>query len=83
MDPRVTEFQCIMPMANMSSVLRHGILSFEHAKKIEHESVALEEAQEKRDARQVPGGLMLHHYLLKPCSKHSSETSSAAKRRRW
>lgn len=57
MDPRVTEFQCIMPMANMLSVLRHGILSFERAKKIEHESVALEEAQEKR-------------MLLKPCSKH-------------
>jgi hypothetical protein len=25
MDPRVTEFQCIMPMANVPSVLRHGI----------------------------------------------------------
>lgn len=62
MDPRVTEFQCIMPMTNMPSVLKHGILSFERAKKIEHESVALEEAQEKRDARQVPGGLMLHQY---------------------
>lgn len=62
MDPRVTEFQCIMPMANVPSVLQHGILSFERAARIEHHSVALEEAQEKRDARQVPGGLMLHQY---------------------
>lgn len=62
MDPRVTEFQCIMPMANIPSVLQHGILSFERAAKIEHQSVALTEAQEKRDARQVPGGLMLHQY---------------------
>ena len=62
MDPRVTEFQCIMPMANMPSVLKHGILSFEMALKIEHQSVALEEAQEKRDAKNVPGGLLLHQY---------------------
>ena len=62
MDPRVTEFQCIMPMANMPSVLEHGILSFERAKEFQHESVALDEAQEKRDVRQVPGGLMLHRY---------------------
>jgi hypothetical protein len=62
MDPRVTEFQCIMPMENIPSVLKHGILSFEAASRIEHHSVALEDAQEKRDAKQVPGGLRLHQY---------------------
>ncbi len=62
MDPRVTEFQCIMPMANIPSVLQHGILSFDRAVKIEHQSVALEEAQLKRDSKQVPGGLLLHQY---------------------
>lgn len=62
MDPRVTEFQCIMPMENIPSVLKHGILSFERASKIAHQSVALEEAQEKRDAKNVPGGLLLHQY---------------------
>lgn len=62
MDPRVTELQCIMPIINVPSVLRHGILSFEAASKIEHRSVALEEAQEKRDGKSVPGGLPLHQY---------------------
>jgi len=62
MDPRVTELQCIMPMANIRSVLKHGIFSHEAASRMEHESVALEDAQEKRDVRQVPGGLMLHQY---------------------
>lgn len=31
MDPRVTEFQCIMPLKNILSVLQHGILSRERA----------------------------------------------------
>ncbi len=51
-----------MPMANVPSVLKHGILSFEAASQIKHESVALEEAQTKRDAKDIPGGLGLHQY---------------------
>jgi len=62
MDPRVTEFQCIMPMDNIPSVLTHGILSFAAASRLQHTSVALEDAQEKREARQVPRGLWLHQY---------------------
>jgi hypothetical protein len=48
MDPRVAEFHNIMPLENISSVLRFGILSNEAAEKIEHRSVALPEAQAKR-----------------------------------
>lgn len=62
MDPRVTEFQCIMPMANIPSVLKHGILSYERIAKIPHESVAMQPVQDRRDAKRIPGGLMLHHY---------------------
>lgn len=62
MDRRVTEFQCIMPIANISSVLVHGILSHERASKLDHASVAMEAIQEKRDKKQVPGGLKLHQY---------------------
>lgn len=62
MDPRVTEFHCIMPLENIPSVLTHGILSNERAAKLPHRSVALAEAQEKRDVKQVPGGLKLHQY---------------------
>lgn len=62
MDPRVTEFQCIMPLENIPSVLKHGILSNERAAKLSHRSVAMAEVQERRDRKQVPGGLKLHQY---------------------
>lgn len=42
MDQRVTELHCIMPMANIGSVITHGILSYEYAVKLPHHSVALQ-----------------------------------------
>lgn len=62
MNPRVTEFQCIMPLENIPSVLKLGILSNERSAKIEHRSVAMEDVQEKREQKHVPGGLKLHQY---------------------
>ena len=62
MDPRVTELHCIMPMANVASVLIHGLLSYERAAKLPHHSVALQPAQDLRDKKHVPGGLKLHQY---------------------
>jgi ssDNA thymidine ADP-ribosyltransferase, DarT len=61
-DPRVTELHCIMPMANIPSVMDRGILSYERAAKVQHHSVALQPVQDKRDQKQVPGGLKLHQY---------------------
>jgi ssDNA thymidine ADP-ribosyltransferase, DarT len=51
-----------MPIANIGSVLARGILSYERAAKLEHHSVALQPVQDKRDQKQVPGGLKLHRY---------------------
>ena len=62
MDGRVKEFQCIMPLINLQSVLEHGILSYELAAKLRHRSVAMPEVQDRRDKRQVPRGLKLHQY---------------------
>jgi len=63
MDQRIKEFQCIMPMENIPSVLKLGILSYERAAKLrQHRSVAMPEVQEKRDRKDVPGGLKLHQY---------------------
>jgi hypothetical protein len=62
MDPRVTELHCIMPIGNASSVMQHGILSYERAAKLVHHSVAMQVVQDRRDQRQVPGGLRLHQY---------------------
>jgi hypothetical protein len=61
-DPRVTELHCIMPIENLVSVMKQGILSHEHAAKLKHHSVALQPVQDKRDKKQVPGGLKLHQY---------------------
>jgi hypothetical protein len=61
-DPRVTELHCIMPIANLGSVMTHGILSYERSAKLPHRSVALQPVQERRDKKQVPGGLKLHQY---------------------
>ena len=62
MDPRVTELHCIMPTANIASVMAHGILSYERAAKLQHRSVAMQPVQDRRDHKQVPGGLKLHQY---------------------
>ena len=60
MDPRVTELHCIMPMANIVSVMAHGILSYERTARLPHHSVAMQPVQDRRDQKQVPGGLRLH-----------------------
>ena len=62
MPQRVTEFHCIMPVANVPSVMVHGILSHERAGRLNHDSVAMEEIQDRRDRVQVPGGMRLHQY---------------------
>jgi len=62
MDPRVVELQCIMPILNLASVMTHGIVSYERAAQLPHQSVALQPVQDRRDQRRVPQGLKLHQY---------------------
>lgn len=62
MDPRVTELHSIMPIANLPSVLAHGILSYERATRLRHASVAMQPVQDRRDQKRVPQGLRLHQY---------------------
>jgi ssDNA thymidine ADP-ribosyltransferase, DarT len=62
MDARVTELHCIMPIDNVPSVVAHGILSYERAARLTHRSVAMQPVQDRRDQKQVPGGLKLHQY---------------------
>lgn len=49
-------------MDNVLSVLANGILSYESATRLAHASVAMAEVQERRDSKQIPGGLRLHQY---------------------
>lgn len=51
-----------MPTVNIGSVMTHGILSYERVAKLKHHSVAMQPVQDKRNQKQVPGGLKLHQY---------------------
>lgn len=62
MSHRVTELHCIMPLANVPSVLARGILCHDLADQVAHESVAMQEIQDVRHTKSVPGGLRLHQY---------------------
>lgn len=62
MDARVGELHCIMPIANIASVMQHGILSHERAAQLQHHSVAMQAMQDRRHLKTVPGGLRLHQY---------------------
>jgi hypothetical protein len=58
----VGEFQNITLIKHVPSILQHGIVSYAGAKKLPHESIALQAVQDERDKKQVPGGLALHEY---------------------
>jgi hypothetical protein len=46
----------------MSAPFLSTALSYERASKLAHRSVAMQPIQDKRDQKQVPGGLKLHQY---------------------
>ncbi len=52
----------ITAINNLPSIMKHGILSFEAARRVPHISVALQEVQDRRDKKTVPNGLKLHQY---------------------
>lgn len=57
------ELHYIVPIVNMPSILTYGILSHNKAKKIEHESCASQDIQDRRKRVIVPGGRPLHDYV--------------------
>lgn len=62
MPQRITELHNIMPLANMPSVLAHGILSHERAARLATADISMPDIQKRRDKVQVPRGLRLHQY---------------------
>lgn len=62
MSHRVTELHNIQAIENISSIMEHGILSYEKASQLPHISVAMNEVQNKREVVSIPGGLRLHQY---------------------
>lgn len=59
----LAELHYITPIANLASIMRHGLLSHRRAERHRHQTVALAEVQEKRAAKRVPQGRPLHEYV--------------------
>jgi hypothetical protein len=60
---QLSELHYIAPIANLGSILEHGLLSHVRAAAIGHVSVAAEEIQDRRVGKTVPGGRPLHEYV--------------------
>jgi hypothetical protein len=58
----VIELHYITAIANLPSILRHGILSHNLADKVAHDSVAMQEIQERRQDKRIPSAGYLHDY---------------------
>jgi len=56
------ELYYITLINNVASILSKGILSHTLAEKVPHGSVAMQEVQDRRRNKRVPGGRMLHEY---------------------
>jgi len=57
------ELHYITTIRNVPSIMSKGILSHKRVKKINHNSVAMEVIQERREKKVVPGGRPLHEYV--------------------
>jgi len=60
---QLEELHYITPINNIPSILQHGILSHKRAERIAHETVALQEVQERRKDKRLPTGKWLHDYV--------------------
>lgn len=58
----LNELHCIMPIKNIPSVMKAGILSHRRAAAVQHDTVADPEIQARRARVRVPGGRPLHEY---------------------
>jgi len=58
----VAELHYITPIANVPSIVQHGILSHNRARHLSHHSVAMQEVQDIRENKRIPGARPLHDY---------------------
>lgn len=59
----VTELHYITPIANVPSIVERGILSHNRASNLPHRSIAMEEIQDRRENKRIPGAKRLHDYV--------------------
>jgi hypothetical protein len=58
------ELHYITPINNIPSILLYGILLNRRADRLEHEKVAFQEVQERRENKRLPTGKRLHNYVM-------------------
>ena len=58
----IIEIHFISPIENVASILDRGILSNRRAARFAHRSVAMEEVQDRRRNKRIPGAGLLHEY---------------------
>jgi len=59
----INELYCIVPISNVASILREGILSHNEARRVHHRSIAEQGVQERRQNKKIPGTTKhLHDY---------------------
>jgi hypothetical protein len=59
----IKELHCIVPIANVVSILQEGILSHNEAQRVHHRSIAEQGVQERRQNKKIPGtNKNLHDY---------------------
>lgn len=67
----LAELHYITPIANIPSILQHGVLCKNRAKAFDPVSIAMQEIQDARENKAVPGGLPLHDYAnLYVCARN-------------
>ena len=76
----ITELHYITAIANVSSILRHGILSHSLADQLAHDSVAMPEIQERRSNKRIPGARLLHDYANLYFDAHNPMLSKCRQR---
>ena len=52
----------ITAIENIPSIMRRGIICYDFARKLQHNSIAINDVQARRARKRVPNGLRLHQY---------------------
>ncbi len=59
----VPELHYIAPIANVASIMEHGLLPYNRARELPHCSVAMRKMQQRCKVKVVPNGRPLHDYV--------------------
>ncbi len=76
----IKDLHYITHIETIPSILKHGILSHKRAESIAHRSIADLLIQQRRENKQIPGGMKLHHYVNLYFDSHNPMLSKIRKR---